>query len=324
MQAADFGELRLLAWLPMIGLHDIEQARRRIAGHVRRTPLIAAEGAALNLKLESLQVTGSFKARGATNKALTLAPEEARRGLVTASGGNHGLGVAYAGRLIGVPVTIYLPASAPAAKAEKLERWGARVLREGTVWDEADAEARQAAARDGMTYVHAFADPAVVAGQGTIGLEIFEDAPETDVLLVAIGGGGLISGVALAAKALRPGARVIGVEPEGAPTLSASLRAGAVVELERITTVASSLAPRRSAQLNFEIIRATVDEIVLVSDEEMREAARWLWFEMGIAAELSGAAAVAAVLTGKAGTGAHRACAVVCGAGTDGISEREP
>jgi threonine dehydratase len=311
----------------MIGLQDIEQARRRISGHVRRTPLIGASalsrplpGGLLTLKLESLQVTGSFKARGATHKALTLSPEEARRGLVTASGGNHGLGVAYAGRLIGAPVTIYLPANAPASKAERLEQWGARVLRHGAVWDEADAEARLAADRDGLTYVHAFADPAVVAGQGTIGLEIFEDAPETDLLLVSIGGGGLISGVATAAKALRPHVRVIGVEPEGAPTLFESLRAGSVVELERITTAANTLAPRRSDPLNFEIVRSTVDEIVLVSDEEMREAARWLWFEMGIAAELSGAAAVAALLTGRAGGEALHPCAVVCGSGTDGLA----
>ena len=329
MQGAKGGSFHLLAFLLMIGLHDIEQARRRIAGHVRRTPLIAAsalsiplplaEGAVLTLKLESLQVTGSFKARGATHKALTLTPAEARRGLVTASGGNHGLGVAYAGRLIGAPVTIYLPGNAPAAKAEKLERWGARVIREGAVWDEADAEARLAATRDGLTYVHAFADPAVIAGQGTVGLEIFEDAPETDVLLVAIGGGGLISGVASAARALRPGVRVIGVEPVGAPTLFASLQAGGVVELERITTAANTLAPRRSAELNFEIIQAAVDEIVLVTDEEMRDAARWLWFEMGIAAELSGAASVAALLTGKAGAEGRNVCAVVCGAGTDGV-----
>ena len=311
----------------MIGLHDVEQARRRIAGHVRRTPLIAASalsrplpGGPLTLKLESLQVTGSFKARGATHKALTLSPEETRRGLVTASGGNHGLGVAYAGRLIGAPVTIYLPANAPASKAARLEQWGARVLRHGAVWDEADAEARLAAERDGLTYVHAFADPAVVAGQGTISLEIFEDAPDTDVLLVSIGGGGLISGVAAAAKALRPHVRVIGVEPEGAPTLYESLRAGSVIELERITTAANTLAPRRSDPLNFEIIRSTVDEIVLVSDEEMREAARWLWFEMGIAAELSGAAAVAALLTGRAGEKALHPCALVCGAGTDGLA----
>jgi threonine dehydratase len=309
----------------MIRLQDIEQARRRLAGHVRRTPLISAAPLSqplpggLTLKLESLQVTGSFKARGATHKALTLTPEETRRGLVTASGGNHGLGVAYAGRLIGAPVTIYLPANAPAVKAERLERWGARVLRAGAVWDEADAEARRVAERDGMTYVHAFADPAVVAGQGTVGLEIFEDAPETDVLLIAIGGGGLISGVASAAKALRPEVRVIGVEPVGAPTLSESLRAGAVITLDRITTAANTLAPRRSEELNFEIIRTMVDEIVLVSDEEMRAAARWLWFEMGIAAELSGAAAVAALLTGRAGVAARQACAVVCGVGTDGL-----
>jgi threonine dehydratase len=312
----------------MIGLQDIEQARRRLAGRVRRTPLVPASplssplaaGGALTLKLESLQVTGSFKARGATNKALTLPAEEAGRGLVTASGGNHGLGVAYAGRLVGAPVTIYLPANAPASKAERLERWGARVVRHGEVWDEADAEARRAAERGGLTYLHAFADPAVIAGQGTVGLEILEDAPETDLLLVAIGGGGLISGVASAAKALRPSIRVVGVEPFGAPTLYESVRAGEVIELPEITTAANTLAPRRSAGINLAIVRALVDEIVLVSDDEMREAARWLWFEMGIAAEMSGAASVAALLAGRAGAGALRACALVCGAGTDGLA----
>jgi threonine dehydratase len=311
----------------MVNLQDIELAGRRIAGHVRRTPLIPAAalsrplpaGGAVTLKLESLQVTGSFKARGATHKALTLPPGAAGRGLVTASGGNHGLGVAYAGHLLGAPATIYLPANAPASKAERLERWGARVVRFGTVWDEADREARRVAVEDGLTYLHAFADPAVIAGQGTVALEILEDAPDTDLLLVAIGGGGLISGVATAAKALRPSIRIVGIEPTGAPTLFESLRAGKVIEIDRITTAANTLAPRRSDALNFEIIRATVDEIVLVSDEEMREAARWLWFEMGIAAELSGAAAVAALLTGRAGEGALRACALVCGAGTDGL-----
>jgi threonine dehydratase len=311
----------------MIGLHAIEEARRRIAGHVRRTPLVAAAplsrplpgGGALTLKLESLQVSGSFKARGATNKALTLAPVEARRGLVTASGGNHGLGVAYAGSLIGAPVTIYLPDNAPASKEEKLARWGARVVRIGSVWDEADAAAQAAAARDGLTYVHPFADPAVIAGQGTVGLEILEEAPATDLLLVAIGGGGLIAGVGAAVKALRPDVRVVGIEPVGAPTLHASLRAGAVVELDRIETAANTLAPRKSAEINFAIIRETVDEVVLVTDDEMREAARWLWFELGIAAELSGAAAVAALLSGKVGAGALRACALICGAGTDGL-----
>ncbi|HKH46902.1 MAG TPA: threonine/serine dehydratase [Thermoanaerobaculia bacterium] len=307
-------------------LADVEQARRRLSGHVRRTPLVRAEpllravpASHLTLKLELLQVTGSFKARGATNKVLTLAPEELGRGLVTASGGNHGLGVAYAGHLAGAPVTIYLPSNVPPAKAEKLESWGARVIWEGSVWDEADLAARETARATGARYVHAFADPAVIAGQGTIGLEILEDDPETGVLLVAIGGGGLISGVATAVKALRPEIRVIGVEPVGAPTLHASLRAGRVVELERITTAANTLAPRSSADLNFEIIRRTVDEIVLVDDEEMREAARWLWFEMGLAAELSGAAAMAALLAGRVAADGQRVCALICGAGTDGL-----
>jgi len=308
------------------GLAAIEQARQRLSGHVRRTPLVRAEpllrtvaASRLTLKLESLQVTGSFKARGATNKVLTLAPDELRRGLVTASGGNHGLGVAYAGHLAGAPVTIYLPSNVPPAKAEKLERWGARVVWAGAVWDEADAAARASALASGAFYVHAFADPAVIAGQGTIGLEILEDDPETDVLLVAIGGGGLISGVATAVKALRPGIRVVGVEPVGAPTLHSSLRAGRVIELDQITTAANTLAPRSSADLNFEIIRRTVDEIVLVDDEEMREAARWLWFEMGLAAELSGAAAMAALLAGRVSVDGQRACALICGAGTDGL-----
>ena len=309
-----------------IGITEIEQARSRLAPHIRRTPLLHAapllhpvQASRLTLKLESLQVTGSFKARGATNKVLTLPPDEAGRGLVTASGGNHGLGVAYAGHLAGVPVTIYLPANAPPAKAEKLASWGARVVWEGQVWDDADTAAREDAARSGATYVHAFADPAVIAGQGTIGLEIVEDDPDTDLLLVAIGGGGLISGVATAVKALRPATRIVGVEPVGAPTLHACLRAGRVIELERITTVANTLAPRSSAEINFEIIRRTVDEIVLVDDEEMRAAARWLWFEMGIAAELSGAAAVAALLAGRVAAAGRHACALICGAGTDGI-----
>jgi threonine dehydratase len=312
---------------PEAVVEQIRAAGRRIRPHVRRTPLLrvgpalrpAGDGE-LSLKLECLQVTGSFKARGATNKVLTLPPEEVARGLVTASGGNHGLGVAYAGWIAGAPVTIYLPANAPQSKAEKLERWGARVLWEGAVWDEADRAAREAAARQGLTYVHAFADPAVIMGQGTIGLEILEEAPETAVLVVSIGGGGLMAGIAAAAKALCPGIRVVGVEPTGAPTLSASLRAGRVVELAEIRTVANTLAPRRSHELNLGIIRRHVDEIVLIEDEEMREAARWLWFETGVAAELSGAAAVAALLTGRVRVDAGAAvCAVVCGAGTDGL-----
>jgi threonine dehydratase len=309
----------------MISLADVEAARRRIAPHLRRTPLLnlALDGGApggLTLKLENLQVTGSFKARGATNKILTLPTEQAARGLVTASGGNHGLGVAFAGRLAAAPVTIYLPRNVPPAKAAKLERWGARLIWEGEVWDDANAAALAAADREGTAYVHPFADPAVIAGQGTLGIEVLEDAPETELAVVAIGGGGLIAGVATALKGLRPGLRIVGVEPVGAPKIHRSLRAGAVVELAEVKTAANTLAPRRSHELNFGIIRETVEEVVLVTDDEMREAARWLWFEAGVAAELSGAAAVAALRSGKVPIeGARAVCAIVCGAGADGL-----
>lgn len=310
----------------VVDLDDIEDALRRISPHVRRTPLLRAKALRrtvagdLLLKLESLQVTGSFKARGAVNAALTLPPERLRRGLVTASGGNHGLGVAYAGWLTRVPVSIFLPANVPPAKVSALERWGATVFHEGSVWDEADLAARDHAEREEKVYVHAFADPAVVAGQGTIGIEILEDAPETQLLLVAIGGGGLISGVAAAARALNPRMRVIGVEPVGAPTLFESVRRGEVVELPAINTAANTLAPRKSAALNLAMIQRNVSEIVLVSDDEMRDAARWLWLEMGIAAEMSGAASVAALLSGKVRVEAEESvCAIVCGAGMEGV-----
>ena len=173
--------------------------------------------------------------------------------------------------------------------------------------------------QEGLNYIHPFADPLVIAGQGTIGLEILADAPDIDMLLVAIGGGGLISGVSSAARSVKPGMKVIGVEPVGAPTLYESVRAGKVVELSQIATAAGTLAPRRSAAINLEIIQQNADEIVLVTDEEMRDAARWLWFEMGVSAELSGAATVAALLADKVRPEqSQRVCALVCGAGSDG------
>ncbi|HEY3109228.1 MAG TPA: threonine/serine dehydratase [Chloroflexota bacterium] len=312
-----------------VGIEDVRTAAARIGPYVRRTPLLAAQRArggpasgALTLKLESLQVTGSFKARGAVNTLLSLSPEQVARGLVTASGGNHGLGVAYAGYLAGTPATVYLPRNTPPAKAEKLAGWGARVVVEGEVWDDANRLALAAAEREGLTYVHPFADRRVIAGQGTVALELLEQDPSTRLILVAIGGGGLIAGVALTAKALDPTIRIVGVEPTGAPTLHDSLLAGRLVELPRIATDANTLAPRRSAELNLDLIRTHVDEIVLVEDEEMRAAARWLWTELGVAAELSGAAAVAAWLSGRVALPPDGpACALVCGAGTDGLGK---
>lgn len=308
----------------MINLNDIQTAHTAIQPYVRRTPFIAAAPARdlpvpeLYLKLENLQVTGSFKARGATNKVLRL--PDSTPGLVTASGGNHGLGVAYAGSLRGLPVTIYLPHSTPEVKAEKLRTWGAQVIYAGEVWDDANAAALAAAEAESLTYVHPFADEMVIAGQGTIGLEMLDALPALDVLIIAIGGGGLIAGISTAVKALMPQTRVIGVEPTGAPTLYESRRAGRLIELDAIATAAGTLAPRRSAEINFTIIEQHVDDIVLVTDEDMQEAARWLWRELGIAAELSGAASVAALRANRHLTEAGKTVgALICGVGTDGF-----
>ena len=310
------------------GINEVRDAAERIRGFVRRTPLLPAApvkeqpGLAreLLLKLEALQVTGSFKARGAINAVFALPPERLRRGIVTASGGNHGLAVAYAGRAAEVSATIFLPRSVAADKIAKLDAWGARVVIAGEVWDDSNRAALQHAEIEGLAYIHPFADPHVIAGQGTIALEICEEAPDLDTLLVAIGGGGLISGIAIAAKALKPRIRIIGVEPFGAPTLHQSLAADRLVELTSLDTAAVTLAPRRSEPLNFAIVRQAVERIVLVEDAEMRAAARWLWHEIGVAAELSGAAAVAALLSGRyRPMVGERVCAIVCGAGTDGM-----
>jgi threonine dehydratase len=311
------------------GIDEVYAAAARIRGFVRRTPLLLAApvreqpeiARGLLLKLECLQVTGSFKARGAINAVMSLPPADIKRGVVTASGGNHGLAVAYAGWAAGVPATIFLPRSVAPEKLAKFAVWGARVEVSGEVWDDSNRAALRHAETEGLAYVHPFADPAVIAGQGTIALEIIEEAPDLDTLIVAIGGGGLISGIALAARALRPGIRIIGVEPVGAPTLHESLAAGRLVELDRLDTAAVTLAPRRSEPVNLEIIRKAVERVVLVEDRDMREAARWLWRECGVAAELSGAAAVAAVLGGHYPPApGERVCAIVCGAGTDGIA----
>jgi threonine dehydratase len=310
-----------------VTLAEIEAAADRIKDRVRRTPCLRARylreplhPGELLLKLESLQVTGSFKARGANNAVLQLDDAALARGIITASGGNHGLAVAYAGRASGARTVIYLPEITPAAKADKLRAWGAEVAIEGEVWDDANEAALARATRDGLSYIHPFSNPAVIAGQGTVGREMLKQSPDIDTLLVAIGGGGLISGIASAAKAIKPGIRVIGIEPVGAPTVSRSLAAGKLMSLPAIETEAVTLAPRRSAEINLAIIRDKVDRIVLVSDEEMRAAARWLWFEMGIGAELSGAAAIAAIQAGKVDLPADSTtAAVICGVGSDGI-----
>lgn len=312
----------------MITLADIRAAQDRITPHIRRTPLIEAQAVAerptdarLWLKLECLQVTGSFKMRGATNKALSMPPEVLKNGIVTASGGNHGLATAEAARRAGVPAKIFVPITVAPLKLEKLKRLGADVKVVGSIWNETNEYALEYARSTGAAYFHPFADPAVVAGQGTLALEILEQNPELDTLLIAIGGGGLITGMAVALKALKPSIRVIGIEPVGCPTFHASIAAGKVVRLPKVTTRVATMACAETDPDVFALSQPLIDAVVLVEDEAMVEAARWLWYEFGLAADLSGAAAVAAMREGRIRFESDRnICALVCGAGTEGIA----
>ncbi len=301
----------------------IEQAKDTISSRIRRTPVLEVElekGRFVSMKLENLQISGSFKIRGALNTVLGLDQEALNKGLVTASGGNHGLGVATAGAMTNTPTTIYLPESTPRSKVEKLSKIATDVIVQGAAWDDANELALQDAKLNAKTYVHPFADLSVMAGQGTIGLEILEDIPDLDVLIVAIGGGGLISGIATAVKSLRPETKIIGIEAVGAPTLRKSVDEGKLVTLDKINTKAGTLAPRRSEDINLSIISKFVDDIVLVEDSEMLTAAHWLWGNCGIGVELSAAATLAALQSGKFVPGKDQKTGIViCGSGPDGF-----
>ncbi|MDQ0326977.1 threonine dehydratase [Rhodopseudomonas julia] len=307
----------------MIDLDDVRAAARRIDGYVRRTPLLPATqfrnpvcAGSLHLKLECLQPSGSFKARGAANKLLASDPKDVERGLVAASGGNHGLAVARSASLKNVPATIFLPENVQAEKVDKMRRWGAETVIGGANFDEANAGAHAYVEKTGALYFHSFADPLIVAGQGTVGLEIFDDLPDVETVVIAVGGGGFITGAAVALKALKPSIRIIGVEPVGSPTLHASLKAGHVVTLDQVTSNVPTMACQRTDERLFALTRQVVDEVVLIEDAAMEAAAKQLWFEFGLAADSSGAAAMAALATGSISTRDNEiVCAPVCGAG---------
>jgi len=311
-------------------IKPFKEAAQRISGKVHHTPIFNLNpkpsefdffsNGEIFFKLENLQVTGSFKARGAANKLLTLTDAKKNAGLVTASGGNHGLAVAWAAASIKVPSIVFLPQSTPEDKIIDLKSYGAQVVLEGRSWDDANSLALETAKSKGMTYIHPFADPAVIAGQGTIGLEIVEQVRNVDTIIVAIGGGGLIAGIAAAVKCINPTIRIIGVEPRGAPTLYESLKNGKIVTLQEISTDAGTLAPQRTMPINYEIIASYIDKIILVSDEEMKTAAQVLWQKVGIAVELSAAATVAALMTKRYLPQVNEnVVAVICGKGKAGF-----
>jgi threonine dehydratase len=301
--------------ISLVTLDEARAAAARIRGHVRRTPVIEWNG--LALKLEYLQHGGSFKARGACNRLLAARADELGAGVVTASGGNHGLGVAYAAGRVGVPATVFLPDNAPASTERRLRAVGTRVERGGRAWDDAWARAAAHAAESGALLVHPFEDPEVIAGQATIGLELDEQLASIDVVVVAVGGGGLIAGVAAALRALRPSVRVIGVEPRGAPSMKDALAAGRLIELPEVKTIAGTLAPRAIGPRTLAHATALVEEVVLVEDQELFGAMRLLWDELRILVEPAGAATVAALQAGRVRLDGGRAVALVCGANLD-------
>ena len=290
---------------------DVAAAAQRIAPHVRRTPVICVEldGRSVWLKLEQLQVSGSFKARGATNAVLALSSPPAA--VVAASGGNHGLGVAHAAAVVGAAATIVVPETVPAEKARRLAAAGASVVEHGAEYAEAEAHARELAAALHAPFLHAYADPAVVAGQGTVGAEILADLQDRiDAIVVAVGGGGLISGIAVAAE--DSPVRVVGVEPEGIPTLHAALAAGEPVDVAVDSIAASALGARRTGALNLAIAQDAVDTVALVSDADILAARDLLWDELRLALEPGAAAGLAALLAGA--VDAEAPCVVLCGA----------
>ena len=295
--------------LAPIGLGEIQAAAERIRPYVRRTPLLELRRTVRQplawdvvLKLESLQVTGSFKPRGALNALLSLPRAEIEGGVITASGGNHGLGVAYAARTLGVPATVYVPETAPSVKRERIASWGADVRLIGREYAEAASAAHDDAERNGRPYLHAYADPPVIAGQGTVALEFVEDAglPQLDYLLVAVGGGGLIAGMATAVGEM-PWLTVVGIEPEGAATLHAAWQAGRPVDVDRLDSFAAdALGARRVGDVNYALAREHVARVELVTDDDIRAAQRFLWEEIQLVAEPGGAAALAGLLSGRA------------------------
>ena len=298
------------------GKAEFAEARRRVSAHARHTPLFtsrtlsAATGFDVRLKAEMLQKGGSYKIRGPLNKLPLLTEDERRRGVICSSAGNHAQGVALAAAVHGVKAVVAMASNATPSKVAATRGYGAEVVLHGSIWDEADAFARQLVEEKGYTYIHPFDDLQLIAGQGTVGLEILEDWPEAEVLVVPIGGGGLISGIALAAKSLNRRVKVIGVESSGSPGMLESVRAGHVVTLEHVDCIIDGLRVKRVGTHTCEIVRQAVDDIVTLPDAEIFDAMLWVMHHAKLVVEGAAAAPVAALLKGlvKAPAGAKVVC----------------
>ncbi|NNM33325.1 MAG: pyridoxal-phosphate dependent enzyme [Gemmatimonadetes bacterium] len=307
----------------MVTLEEIRAAAARIRDVVVRTPLLPFPelsqefGGEVRLKCESLQRAGSFKARGATNFVSRLSPEELARGVITYSSGNHGQALAMAAGAKGVRAVVVLPTTAPRVKVEGAKRLGAEVVLEGTTSLHRQKRAEAIAESEGLTVVPPFDHPYIIAGQGSVGLEIVEDWPEVDLVLAPIGGGGLASGTATAIKHLLPGVEVVGVEASGAPSMRAALDAGHPVTLDGIDTIADGLAPVRTGDITFLHGEEYFDDVVLVDDAAIRDAASLLLARRKLVVEYSGAAPIAAILAGAVETRGRKVAAILSGGNLD-------
>jgi threonine dehydratase len=318
----------------LISKEDIQAAEDRIRPHLPVTPLLRSShfsrkfGANVFFKLETLQPTHSFKVRGAFNALVQLSDEQAKRGIVTASGGNHGLAVAHAARVLGIASTVYLPESATEAKLSAIRLYDPEIIIHGAAWDDANALAMRVARETGRAYIHAFDNQAVMAGQATIVTEMLRQLPDPNLIVASIGGGGLISGIMSAVKHFSPRTRVVGVETEGADCMFQSVRAGKIVELAAITSVAETLGARKTEPTQFNIVSHNATDLVTVSDSSAMRALREILEREKLLVEPAASCSVAALDEGKIGICPGENVAVVlCGANVDldgvlGVSTR--
>jgi threonine dehydratase len=297
-----------------------ERARARVKPHVKHTPLLTSRmlsertGFDVRLKAENFQRTGSYKIRGPLNKFHHLTEQQKNAGVICSSAGNHAQGVALAAKINGMKAVVVMAENATPSKIEATRAYGAEVVLHGMIWDEANEKAKQLVEEHGYTYIHPFDDPELMAGQGTLGLEIYEDWPEVEVVVVPIGGGGLISGVSMALKNLNPKIRIIGVESSGAPGMKDSVDAGHVVTLDKVDCIIDGLRVKRVGEHTYEAVSRFVDEIVTLPDSQIFEGMLWVMSHAKLVVEGAAAAPVAALLQGliKAPAGT-KVCAVLSG-----------
>jgi len=305
-------------------LRDLYLAQARIAPLVRKTPLVSSpalaklSGSEITLKLENLQETGSFKPRGAANKILSLNPEVRERGIITVSSGNHGRAVAYVAHRLGLRALVFLADNVPANKLNAIQKLGAEVIVQGKTYEEASEEAYRLMAKEGLEMIHPYNDPAVIAGQGTIGLELLDEFPALDTVIVPLSGGGLLGGIAFALKSADPGIHVVGVSMERGPAMVESLRAGRVVEIVEEPTLADALAGNiHPCDYTFPLVQKTIDATVLVSEEEIASAMNFALEEHHLVVEGGGAVALAALISGKVKHLGKHVAVVVSGGNVD-------